>query len=295
MSNSELSRAPRPSQLYLPKLARPPATIFEYLVIRFPYLGREALAARIAQGEIFLTDGTPITLTTPYQYGIKVFYYRQNAAEAEIPAQERIIFENEEIIVVDKPHLLPVTPAGKYVNQCLLSRLIRRYAGTPFTPVHRLDRETAGLVIFARNVHTRHHYHRLFQEGRVLREYLAVCHVQGQPSQREWRVAGRIAAGEPWYRMKIVPGVVNAITRIQLLELKEGRGLFRLWPETGKKHQLRLHLGALGFNIVNDTLYPELSSSDDRRALQLLAARLSFRDPITGCDFDFTSEQRLEF
>src|SRR5688572_6693325 len=142
MSNSNKSRAPFPSQLYLAKLARPPATIFEYLVMRFPHLGGDILAARVEQGDICFADGTPISLSTPYRYGIKIFYYRETTAETEIAAQEQIIFENEEIVIVDKPHLLPVTPAGKYVNQCLLSRLARNYPGSVFTPVHRLDRET---------------------------------------------------------------------------------------------------------------------------------------------------------
>lgn len=303
MSINNKNRSPFPSQLYLPKLAPAPNTILDYLIVRFPYLAEHILIERIQAGLIFFEDGRPIALNSPYQYGIKIFYYRESEAEPEIEVTEQIIFENDEILIVDKPHFMPVTPAGKYVNQSLLARLVRRYNFRDFTPVHRLDRETAGLVLFSKNVKTRGLYHKLFQEGNVIKKYYAVGHIEQEPVERKWHVANRIVTGEPWYCMQIIDGEVNAITDIELIDIKvdikadikTGKGLFNLVPTTGKKHQLRLHLASLGFSIVNDTLYPTVMDGerDQEHALQLLAYSLAFIDPISGENLEFTSQQRL--
>ena len=305
-------KIPFESKVYLPKLEREVATIFDYLVVRFPHLGQDILAKRIEAGKLFFSDKTPILLTTPYQYGITIFYYRESDQELEIPVEEKIIFQNQEIIVVDKPHFIPVTPAGKYVNECLLSRLIHKYENIDLSPVHRLDRETAGLVIFSKKQKNRHLYHKLFQEKQINRKYYAVCHIKDKVEQKEWIVENRIVSGEPWYRMKIEPGhgQANATTYIKLLDRKGCRGLFLLEPKTGKKHQLRLHLSSLGFNIVNDSLYPNIvnpiinpinpinpiiNPQTYSNPMQLLAQQLSFQDPITGEFFEFFSQQHLDW
>ncbi len=290
------NKTPFESKVYLPKLEREVETIFDYLVIRFPHLGQDILAKRIEQGKLFFSDKTPILLTTPYQYGITIFYYREDDQEVELPVEEKTIFQNQEIIVIDKPHFIPVTPAGKYVNECLLSRLIHKYENKDLSPIHRLDRETAGLVIFSKKQKNRHLYHKLFQEKQITRKYYAVCHTKARVEQKEWTVENRIVSGEPWYRMKIESGQVNAITYIKLLDSKNGKGLFLLEPKTGKKHQLRLHLSSLGFNIVNDSLYPDIVNTQNYSSpMQLLAQQLSFQDPITGEVFEFFSQQHLKW
>lgn len=287
------------SKVYLPKLEVEMATIFDYLVIRFPHLGKDTLAKRIEQGKVFFSDKTQVLLTTPYQYGITIFYYREAEQELEIPVEEKIIFQNEEIIVVDKPPFIPVTPSGKYVNQCLLFRLIHKYKSKDFTPIHRLDKETSGLVIFSRKPQNRPLYHKLFEDRKIKRKYYAVCNIKAkegniEEGETKWIVENRIVNGEPWYRMKIESGQANAITAIKLIDSKEEKGLFLLEPQTGKKHQLRLHLSSLGFNIVNDSLYPKIIDSQNYHCpMQLLAQQLSFQDPITGENFEFFSEQSL--
>jgi tRNA pseudouridine32 synthase/23S rRNA pseudouridine746 synthase len=289
-------KAPFQSKVYLPKLDFKVTTIFEYLVRRFPYLGQDTLARRIEQGKLFFSDGTPVLLNSPYQYGITIFYYRETEQELELEVQEKIIFQNEEIIVVDKPPFIPVTPSGKYINQCLLSRIIRKCENNDITPIHRLDKETAGLVIFSKNNKNRHLYHKLFQDRKITKKYYAVCHIKTKLEKTEWVVENRIVEGEPWFRMKIDLGQANSITHIKLLDSKEGKGLFLLTPKTGKKHQLRLHLSNLGFNIVNDSFYPEIVDTQDySNPMQLLAYLLSFCDPITGEDFEFFSQQKLEW
>ncbi len=286
------------SRLYLPKLTPAPATILDYLYLRFPHLAPTVLAERVREGKIFLADNTVITMDTPYQYGITVFYYRESAQEPHIPFQERIIFQNRDILVADKPHYLPVTPAGAYVEQCLLSRLQKQTGLGELSPLHRLDMGTAGIVLFSLRKETRHLYHRLFATGEMVKQYLAIAHLPHTISGEEWLVSNRIVTGEPWFRMKIVTGAVNAITRIRLQECRDNRGLFYLLPHSGKKHQLRLHLASLGCPIVNDPLYPEVRDyllQDYTKPLQLLAARLSFLDPLTKEAMEFETGYKLQW
>ncbi|MBI4852084.1 MAG: pseudouridine synthase [Acidobacteria bacterium] len=283
------------SKIYLPRLETKVKTIFEYLVIRFPYLEKNTLAKRVEQGKIFFSDKTPILLSSAYQEGITLFYYRENDQEVEIPFKENIIFENKEIIVVDKPHFIPVTPSGKYTYESLLFRLVKKYENKDLTPVHRLDKDTAGLVIFSKNPKTRYLYHNLFQNREISKIYYAVCNIKNKIERTLWTVENRIVKGEPWYKMKIEDGQINSSTYVKLLYIKENKGLFLLEPKTGKKHQLRLHLSSLGFNIVNDPLYPEVLNIEDYAfPMQLLAAKLSFQDPVTKEPFSFFSQQSLD-
>jgi tRNA pseudouridine32 synthase/23S rRNA pseudouridine746 synthase len=291
------STARNPSRAYLPKLADPPATILDHLDSRFPLVGREEWERRMMAGMVRFADDTPVSIATPYLHGVTITYYRSVVDEPEVPFEEGIIYRDEHILVADKPHFLPVVPTGPYVNECLLSRVQRRTGEHGLSPIHRLDLETAGLVLFSVRRETRHLYHRLFAEEAVEKEYLAVGALHREIDGREWSVRNRLVAGEPWFRMRIVEGEVNAVTHVTLVDRREGRGLFRLRPTTGKKHQLRIHLAWLGFPILNDHFYPDVGptpSWDYSRPLQLLARRLAFRDPLTGEDRVFESERRLE-
>ncbi len=322
-----------PSRAYLRKLSDPPATILDHLDERFPGVGRHVWLERIVRGTVRIFGGEPITPETPYQAGATVLYYREIEDEPDLPVSEQILFRNEHILVADKPHFLPVTPAGDYVNQTLLARLQRTTGLSTLTPVHRLDRDTAGLVLFVLKPELRARYHKLFADQEVEKEYLAVAHIrdsvdelstskhdidqhdidqhdinqhdinQHDPSdqglnipEREWLIENRLVQGEPWFRMKIVEGDANSSTVIRLVDRLDQRGLFRLFPRTGKKHQLRVHLASLGFPIVNDRVYPDVSASttiDYTRPLQLLGNRLAFRDPVTGERMEFVSEREM--
>src|SRR5207237_625168 len=153
-------------------------------------------------------------------------------------------------------------------------------------PMHRLDRETAGVVLFTTTIEARPRYHELFSSRTVEREYLAVAMLGNTGVQKVWDVRNRLEEGEPWYRRRIAKdngGEPNSITRIGLLESHNGFGLFRLLPESGKKHQLRVHMASIGFPIVGDLLYPEIRKYNESDSpLQLLAHRLSFIDPLSG-------------
>jgi tRNA pseudouridine32 synthase/23S rRNA pseudouridine746 synthase len=300
------SRAPAPSFVTLPQLDEPTPTVFEFLLRRFPHVGEAEWRARVADGSVRFDagedgGGEAVTLATPYRAGARVRYYRAVADEPAVPFVEEVLHRDERLLVADKPHFLPVTPGGPYVNECLLYRLRRRTGLPHLQPVHRLDRDTAGVVLFAVDADSRGLYGRLFQEGRVEKEYLAVARLRREPDRRAWRVEDRIVRGEPWFRMRTAPGAANAVTEIELLDHRrdpeDGElGLFRLRPRTGKKHQLRLHLASLGFPILHDRYYPDLqpeSPPDFERPLQLLASALSFRDPTDGRRRRFASRLRL--
>ncbi len=289
------SRSPTPSYATLPALERPPATLLDYLAERFPHVGAAAWRARIKGGAVTFDDGEPLTPATPYRPG-RVRYFREVAAEPEIPFVEEILYQDERLLVADKPHFLPVTPGGPWVNECLIHRLRRRPGCRDLVAVHRLDRETAGVVLCCKEKAVRGLYGRLFQEGRVEKEYLAVARVSERPRRRTFEVASRLVRGEPWFRMRAVPGPANARTRVEIVDWRDGFGLFRLTPATGKKHQLRVHLAALGFPLVNDRTYRELqpeAAPDFSRPLQLLASGLRFRDPISDRELSFRSRRRL--
>ncbi len=295
---NERSRSPTPSHATLPALKRPPATLLDYLAERFPHVGAETWRARIAGGHVTFDDGEPLSVTTSYRAGARVRYFRAVAEEPEVPFDEEILFENEHLLVADKPHFLPVTPSGPWVNECLLNRLRRRSGNRDLVVAHRLDRETAGLVLCCKDPAVRGLFGRLFQEGRVEKEYLAVARVADRPWREPIDVASRLVQGEPWFRMRTVPGPPNARTRVELTAWQDGHGLFRLTPATGKTHQLRVHLASLGFPLVNDRTYPELQPKappDFSRPLQLLASGLKFRDPVSGRKLSFRSRRRLQW
>jgi tRNA pseudouridine32 synthase / 23S rRNA pseudouridine746 synthase len=280
----------RPSRLYLPKFSSAPRTIFEYLLARFPQVDANIWRARVAQGKVALSDGTLLEESSPYRHGLTVFYRREVAAEPPAVEEPRIVYRDDEIVVVDKPHGMPVTPVGDHVERSLLVRLQRITELPDLAPVHRLDRDTAGLLLFTINLGARAHYHQLFSEGRVEREYCALAHVSVPLHKKRWHIENRIEAGEPWYRQQIVEGRINAITDIELVNAREGFGKFRLFPKTGKKHQLRVHMASIGCPIIGDPFYPAITNKNEGDPpLQLLANRLAFTDPLSGVSHNFTS------
>lgn len=249
----------------------------------------------MAKGEVVDEAGQRLIPTSPYRTGAYVFYYRELDSEPHIPFNEEIIHADEHILVVDKPHFLPVIPAGKYLRETLLVRLRKQGVAEDLVPIHRLDRETAGLIMFSVNARTRGDYTGLFREKRVRKVYEALASVTDTlplPTVRR----SRIETGEPFFRMREVAGEPNAETLIELIDRPDDAvARYRLTPRTGKKHQLRIHLAALGIPIMNDRLYPELTASGDdfSQPLKLLARSISFADPVTGEQRKFESKQVL--
>jgi tRNA pseudouridine32 synthase/23S rRNA pseudouridine746 synthase len=236
-----------------------------------------------------------LSADAPYQVGKTILYFREVVGEPQVPFEETLVHVDEHLVVVDKPHFLPVAPAGVHVRETLLTRLVRRLGNPDLVPLHRLDRGTAGLVLFSADPRSRSAYQALFRERRIEKRYEAVAPAlpgQGFPMLRE----SRLLAGEPFFRMREEEGEVNAVTRIEILEPSGDWWRYALFPVTGRKHQLRVHMAALGAPIRNDPYYPELtarSPDDYSRPLQLLARGLSFVDPLNGLEREFASRREL--
>jgi tRNA pseudouridine32 synthase / 23S rRNA pseudouridine746 synthase len=294
-----MSIAPTPSVVTLPAGigGEDPADLLDALDRRFPRVGLEVWRRRIAERKVRWADGEAVRPGEPCRPGERLHYFREVEAEPTVPFREEVLYVDGHLLVADKPPFLPVHPAGRWVNECLLHRLRRATGIAGLAHLHRLDRATAGLVLFSTDPATRPAYHQLFDRGEVERTYRAAARVEGAPEEREWRRESRLVPGSPWFRIREAPGPPNARTRVVLESLRVGRGLFRLHPETGKKHQLRLHMAALGFPLDGDRLYPDLApeaADDFDHPLDLLAWRLAFTDPLSGERREFTSRRSLQ-
>jgi tRNA pseudouridine32 synthase/23S rRNA pseudouridine746 synthase len=271
-------------------------TVLEAMCALFPAIEQARWLDRMARGRVFDGDNRPLAVDAPYRVGMRVRYFREVAAETPIPFTETVIHADEHLVAVDKPHFLPVTPAGGFVEETLLARLIRRFDNPALVPLHRIDRLTAGLVLFSANPGTRAVYQALFRERLIEKRYEAIA--PGLPGSVFPLVRrSRIVTGEPFFRMHEIDGDPNSETHMDVIERADACWRYALTPVTGKKHQLRVHMAALGAPILGDLLYPTLGDQDDdyARPLQLLAKSLAFADPLDGRPRIFESGLRLAF
>lgn len=286
-----------PSRVFLPR--GPWRTVLAFLVQRFPYVGADVLRRRLEAGEIVDDAGVAQAADDAYRPLHWLWYYREVPDEAPVPFEIRILHRDARLVVIDKPHFLASIPGGHYLKETALVRL-RRELGLPgLSPLHRLDRETAGVMLFCMDPADRGAYQTLFQARRVTKIYEAVAPVGAGlafPLVHRSRLEanpGRFTVGE-------VDGEPNSETRIELLARGRGsHGLYRLQPLTGRKHQLRVHMSALGIPILNDMLYPDApgrrpAADDYARPLQLLAREIRFQDPFTGEARCFRSGRGLD-
>lgn len=283
----------KPSTLHLP--AGPWRTVLDCLCAHFPAIGRDVWLDRFARQRVQDEQGRPLPVDHPYREGLRVRYFREVPNEAPIPFREGVLYRDAHLLVVDKPHFLPVVPAGGYVRETLLNRLVERFGDPHLAPLHRLDRLTAGLVLFSCNRQSRDAYQALFRQQRIHKRYLALA---PPLPDRHFPMTHRtrLEPGEPFFRMQEVAGPPNSETRIEVEARCDGHWRYALYPVSGRKHQLRLHMAGLGAAILNDPLYPDLSDApeDHRRPLRLLAQRLSFTDPLDGQARAFTSRLGLD-
>lgn len=282
------------SRQYLPE--GPWSNLLQFLLEFFPNVPADCWRQRLQQGEILDQQGVPYRLDSRYQAGNWLFYYREVEQEPVLPAQARILYQDSQLLVADKPHWMPVTPSGRFVQQSLLVQLQQQTGLNQLAPVHRIDRETAGLVLFSVQPSSRAAYCQLFQQQQIRKEYLALS--QAAPTGIDGLHHCRIERGEPFYRMQCAPGPANSHTQIESLgwHARDGAYRYRLRPQTGKKHQLRLQMAQLGAPILHDPLYPQLrlrAEDEFSQPLQLLAQRLSFIDPFSGQAHQFESQQQL--
>jgi tRNA pseudouridine32 synthase/23S rRNA pseudouridine746 synthase len=271
--------------------------LLDFLAQRMPGISRSEWAERLAQGLVLHEDGQAALPHQSCQPGQRLYYYRHLAEEPVLPFQAQVLFEDEHLLVVDKPHFMPVTPTGRYVQQSLLVQLKRQTGCADLVPLHRIDRETAGLVLFGKRQQERDPYHALFRDHQIHKTYHAVAaHAPYLQLPRVY--VSRLVPGEPFFRTQEVPGPANSETRVALLHTDGQRALYALEPISGKRHQLRVHMNAMGIPIEGDPFYPNVlrgpdAPEDFSQPLQLLAQSVRFTDPITGQTREWTSGLRL--
>lgn len=286
-----------PSCVALPQGPWP--TVLDFLCERLPAVSRVDWVRRMTAGEVVTHQGVAIQPTQPYLPQTKLYYWRELPFEHPIPFEERVIYQDDWLVVADKPHFLPITPKGRYLHETLLVRLKRQLGIDTLVPAHRLDRETAGLVLFTVQPASRHAYQSLFRDRLVRKVYEAVAPYQAGLPWPQWR-RSRLQESERFMAMEEVPGEPNAHTWINLTEVKGPWARYELRPITGQKHQLRAHMNALGLPLHGDRIYPVLQPAEPPDApldfshpLKLLARELSFTDPISGEERRFTSQRTL--
>jgi tRNA pseudouridine32 synthase/23S rRNA pseudouridine746 synthase len=272
--------------------------MLRFLAARFPDVTVDSWAARLQRGEVVDALGAPLGADSQVRKGMRIWYYRElDELETPIPFKEKILFQDEHLLVVDKPHFLPMIPTGRFLHETLLVRLKAQLELPHLTPIHRLDRETAGVVIFSHKLETRGRYQSMFQKRVVKKVYEALAGpIGGRDFPFTYR--SRMQDAAQFFVSEEVPGEPNSETLIEVIERRGDIVRYRLHPHTGRKHQLRLHLSSLGAPILNDVFYPvalPCKGDDFSAPLQLLARSISFDDPLTGERRTFSSERTLDW
>jgi tRNA pseudouridine32 synthase/23S rRNA pseudouridine746 synthase len=270
--------------------------MLEGLVARFPGVTAAVWMQRLQSGDVVDDHGQAITPNARYEAGRRLYYFRALAAEPRIPFEAEVLWQDAHLLVVDKPHFLPVVPSGKYLQETVLIRLKNALGLDALSPIHRIDRDTAGLVLFSKQVASRGAYQELFRTRQVDKTYECIAPWNADlawPITRE----SRIVPSVHFMQQSEVPGILNALTHITPIEVLGALARYTLKPVTGQRHQLRVHMAALGLPIVGDGIYPTLTpegSADYQQPLQLLAKTIAFTDPLSGEPRQFESTQKLK-
>jgi tRNA pseudouridine32 synthase / 23S rRNA pseudouridine746 synthase len=272
--------------------------LIDFLTERFAHVGRSEWLRRLEGGLVLDSSSQALSATALFVSGQTVFYMRHVSNEQPIEAAEHVVFEDELIVVADKPHFLPVVPCGRHVLHTLRSRLQTRLNCPELNPAHRLDMDTAGLVLFVKQPQHRNAYQSLFRDRSMYKLYEAIAPDLPQlefPLVRQ----SRLVRGEHFMQAVEVPGDANAVTRIDKIDVQGRWARYALEPETGQRHQLRAHMNAMDAAIAFDPIYPALLPPDryyvEREPLRLLAKALRFTDPVSGQCREFSSSFSLNF
>lgn len=284
------------SHLHLPPGQWP--SLLAFLLQRFPHVNAQEWRDRLANGLVFDHAGQPFGLDSAYPANARIWYYREVSSETPVPFASPVLYRDERLVVADKPHFLACMPAGRHVHETLLTRLRVELALPELTPIHRLDRETAGVILFCTRHEYRAAYQTMFQQHRVQKEYEAIAGFRPDlplPTVRRSRLQER----SDTFLMAEMDGAANSETRIELIEQRGAFARYRLTPLTGKKHQLRAHLAAMGIGIHGDPWYPVLlpdkAVDDFSSHLLLLARAISFIDPFDASARCYRSMRTLDW
>jgi tRNA pseudouridine32 synthase/23S rRNA pseudouridine746 synthase len=255
---SDEAAAVRPSVVRLPERAPDGVvSLLDFLVLRFPRIPEATWRERFTAGKVWTADG-PVAADAPFRPLLELRYRREAEREPPVRTDVAIVWSDDDLVVVDKPPHLPVTPGGQWVRNTLLHLLEGLTGCAELTPLHRLDRLTSGLVLLSRSRGTRAHYARLFQPGApVDKAYTAVCElVRGDAPERavlEHHI--RRSREEYWLQAVTPEEPPNASSEIELIAVAGRLAAYRVRPRTGRKHQLRVQLAAAGLPVLGDPLY----------------------------------------
>ena len=269
--------------------------LIDFLCERLFSVGRTNWLRRMAAGEVVSERGDKAGPHTLFVPGLRYYYYRELESEPPIPFQAEVIFRDAHLLVADKPHFLPVVPAGQYLQNTLLVRLKREFDLPELSPIHRIDRDTAGLVVFSVQRETRGVYQAMFRDRVIHKTYEAVAPYRADlafPRDHQ----SRMEESEQFFRMHEVAGEPNSRTLMEIIEHNSAWARYRLSPVSGKRHQLRVHMAALGLPLRGDPFYPVVNDpepGDYSNPLQLLARSLAFDDPLTGQRREFVRRRSL--
>ncbi|MEU8891986.1 RluA family pseudouridine synthase [Streptomyces sp. NPDC048442] len=275
-----------------------PPTARSHLLTRLSAASPTTIDHMLRTGAFVTADGTPLAPDAPYTPGLEIWFHRDLPPETPVPFPLHVLHRDARILVADKPHFLSTTPRGSHITQTALARLRHDLDLPALSPAHRLDRLTAGLVLFVVDPSVRGAYQNLFRDRQVRKEYEALAPYDSSVARalprtvrsRIEKVPGIVAARE-------VPGEPNSESLIELTEHRGDLGRYRLTPHTGRTHQLRVHMNAVGLPILGDPYFPHLTDpapDDFSRPLQLLARTLEFTDPLTGAHHRFESRRTLQ-
>lgn len=283
-----------PSCVVLPTHGQ--GSMLDFLAQRLPVVARDEWRERMLAGDVVDERGQSVVPERSFEGGLRLYYYRSLPAEPVLPFSEVVLYQDEHLVVADKPHFMPVTPSGRYLHNTLLVRLKRQLGMPELSPLHRIDRDTAGLVMLSVQQRTRGAYQALFRDRQITKHYDAIAPWRADVAFPREHVSRLEESPQQFFRMQEVSGELNSHTHMQVLEVAGGWARYRLSPITGKRHQLRVHMAALGLPLRNDPFYPVVNDppeGDYSRPLQLLARSLAFVDPVTGAQRVFESRQSL--
>ena len=285
------------STMVLPALEVKSISLLSYLEHATHNSRRLEWENRLKNGLVLDDAGQPLPLDAPYIVGQRIHYWRDAGIEPRIPFDEHIIYQDAHILVADKPHFLPVTPTGGYVQETLLVRLKKRTGLADLTPMHRIDRDTAGLVMFCIRREDRDAYAAMFRERRLSKTYECIAPHSPDLSFPMVRKTRLVESLHSFMQMTETEGEPNSETQIEWIERQGEQARYRLRPITGKRHQLRVHMFSLGLPICGDGIYPVLTPEPEQpnyeNPLQLLAKNLAFTDPVTQQSREFESAFKL--